>query len=335
MDVHGGGGVCFFFFSPNTLDPRITVEDLHPSRANQIASRFRSRSEAGNFYQCDVLVYKQPHFFHHGCCHGSYWEVIDRRLRPWWPGVSRTGGIGVRPPVRPYFLSAMIAGAVGPSLCRFFYQRYHDICERRASMNAVRRALISIGKVIFLPASAAPQSESLFADRLAGWGFCYTTVGVACGDQRVRGGLPCRDGEVLTENYGPGRPTQAGVVKRRRGTQPTRFWRVRGHASCEAEGTYGCQSARPDLLAKLRRPFGALHYDDRKAVAASDRRGGTERARQTPSTNELSFQQIPIALAPTDGGGFFLSPPFFWPTPALANNNRPFPISSGGGQYPT
>ncbi|WP_101950767.1 RND family transporter [Mycobacterium sp. 3519A] len=91
-------------------------------------------------------------------------------------GVSDLFGIGVSNQ-SVIFLSAMIAGA-GTDYAVFLISRYHDYLRQGADLNdAVRRALISIGKVI--TASAATVGITFLGISFAKMGV-FSTVGVAC-----------------------------------------------------------------------------------------------------------------------------------------------------------
>ncbi|OBF28317.1 hypothetical protein A5724_28315 [Mycobacterium sp. ACS1612] len=91
-------------------------------------------------------------------------------------GVSDLFGIGVSNQ-SVIFLSAMIAGA-GTDYAVFLISRYHDYLRRGADLDdAVRRALISIGKVI--TASAATVGITFLGISFAKMGV-FSTVGVAC-----------------------------------------------------------------------------------------------------------------------------------------------------------
>ncbi|AGB20666.1 Transport protein [Mycobacterium sp. JS623] len=75
------------------------------------------------------------------------------------------------------FLSAMIAGA-GTDYAVFLISRYHDYLRQGAEFNdAVRRAMISVGKVI--TASAATVAITFVGISFARMGV-FSTVGVAC-----------------------------------------------------------------------------------------------------------------------------------------------------------
>jgi RND superfamily putative drug exporter len=91
-------------------------------------------------------------------------------------GVSDLFGIGVSNQ-SVIFLSAMIAGA-GTDYAVFLISRYHDYLRQGADLDeAVRRALISIGKVI--TASAATVGITFLGISFAKMGV-FSTVGVAC-----------------------------------------------------------------------------------------------------------------------------------------------------------
>jgi putative drug exporter of the RND superfamily len=91
-------------------------------------------------------------------------------------GVSELFGLGVSNQ-SVIFLSAMIAGA-GTDYAVFLISRYHDYLRQGADFDdAVRRALISIGKVI--TASAATVGITFLGISFARTGV-FSTVGVAC-----------------------------------------------------------------------------------------------------------------------------------------------------------
>ncbi len=91
-------------------------------------------------------------------------------------GVSELFGLGVSNQ-SVIFLSAMIAGA-GTDYAVFLISRYHDYLRLGAGLDdAVRRALISIGKVI--TASAATVGITFLGISFAKMGV-FSTIGVAC-----------------------------------------------------------------------------------------------------------------------------------------------------------
>lgn len=91
-------------------------------------------------------------------------------------GVSDLFGIGVSNQSM-IFLSAMIAGA-GTDYAVFLISRYHDYLREGADYNdAVRRALVSIGKVI--TASAATVGVTFLGLSFAKMGV-FSTIGIAC-----------------------------------------------------------------------------------------------------------------------------------------------------------
>jgi RND superfamily putative drug exporter len=91
-------------------------------------------------------------------------------------GVSEFFGLGVSNQ-SVIFLSAMIAGA-GTDYAVFLISRYHDYLRQGADLDdAVRRALISIGKVI--TASAATVGVTFLGISFAKMGV-FSTIGVAC-----------------------------------------------------------------------------------------------------------------------------------------------------------
>ena len=91
-------------------------------------------------------------------------------------GVSDLFGIGVSNQSM-VFLSAMIAGA-GTDYAVFLISRYHDYLRQGADVNdAVKQALISIGKVI--TASAATVGVTFIGLSFAKMGV-FSTIGVAC-----------------------------------------------------------------------------------------------------------------------------------------------------------
>ncbi len=139
-------------------------------------------------------------------------------------GVSDLFGIGVSNQ-SVIFLSAMIAGA-GTDYAVFLISRYHDYLRQGADFDdAVKRALISIGKVI--TASAATVGVTFLGLSFAKMGV-FSTIGVACA---IGVGVAYLSAVTLLPAIlvlaGP-----RGWVKPRR-ELTARFWRRSGSASCD------------------------------------------------------------------------------------------------------
>ena len=175
-------------------------------------------------------------------------------------GVSDLFGIGVSNQ-SVIFLSAMIAGA-GTDYAVFLISRYHDYLRLGADFNdAVRRALISIGKVI--TASAATVGVTFLGLRFAKMGV-FSTIGVACA---IGVGVAYLSAVTLLPAIlvlaGP-----RGWVKPRR-ELTVRFWRRSGARIVRRPKAHLVGSLL--VLAILASCASLVHYnyDDRKALGPS------------------------------------------------------------------
>jgi RND superfamily putative drug exporter len=172
-------------------------------------------------------------------------------------GVSDLFGIGVSNQ-SVIFLSAMIAGA-GTDYAVFLISRYHDYLRQGSDLDdAVRRALVSIGKVI--TASAATVGITFLGISFAKMGV-FSTVGVACA---IGVGVAYLAAITLLPAIlvlaGP-----RGWVKPRR-ELTARFWRRSGARIVRRPKTHLVGSLL--VLAILAGCAGLVHYnyDDRKAL---------------------------------------------------------------------
>lgn len=159
------------------------------------------------------------------------------------------------------FLSAIMAGA-GTDYAVFFISRYHDYLRSGAEFDeAVRRALISIGKVI--TASAATVGLTFVVMSFAQMGV-FTTVGVTCA---IGIGFAYLAGVTLLPAIlalvGP-----RGWVKPRR-ELTARFWRRSGIRIVRRPVPHLVASVLVLALLGACAGFARFNYDDRKAVAAS------------------------------------------------------------------
>ena len=175
-------------------------------------------------------------------------------------GVSDLFGIGVSNQ-SVIFLSAMIAGA-GTDYAVFLLSRYHDYLRLGADFNdAVRRALISIGKVI--TASAATVGVTFLGLSFAKMGV-FSTIGVACA---IGVGVAYLSAVTLLPAIlvlaGP-----RGWVKPRR-ELTARFWRRSGARIVRRPKAHLVGSLL--VLAILASCASLVHYnyDDRKALGPS------------------------------------------------------------------
>src|SRR3984893_5920560 len=175
-------------------------------------------------------------------------------------GVSQLFGLGVSNQ-SVIFLSAMIAGA-GTDYAVFLISRYHDYLRQGADLDdAVRRALISIGKVI--TASAATVGITFLGISFARMGV-FSTIGVACA---IGIGVAFLSAVTLLPAIlvlaGP-----RGWVKPRR-ELTARFWRRSGIRVVRRPKAHLVASLL--VLAILASCAGLVryNYDDRKALPSS------------------------------------------------------------------
>src|SRR5258705_9255169 len=175
-------------------------------------------------------------------------------------GVSDLLGIGVSNQ-SVIFLSAMIAGA-GTDYAVFLISRYHDYLRQGAALDdAVRRALISIGKVI--TASAATVGITFLGISFARMGV-FSTVGVACA---IGVGVAYLAAMTLLPAIlvlaGP-----RGWVKPRR-ELTTRFWRRSGARIVRRPKAHLVASVLVLVLLASCATLVHYNYDDRKALGPS------------------------------------------------------------------
>ncbi len=175
-------------------------------------------------------------------------------------GVSQLFGLGVSNQ-SVIFLSAMIAGA-GTDYAVFLISRYHDYLRQGADFDdAVKRALISIGKVI--TASAATVGITFLGISFAKMGV-FSTIGVACA---IGVGVAFLAAVTLLPAIlvlaGP-----RGWVKPRR-ELTARFWRRSGIRIVRRPKAHLVASLL--VLAILAGCAGLVryNYDDRKALGPS------------------------------------------------------------------
>ncbi|MCH9701708.1 MAG: MMPL family transporter [Actinomycetia bacterium] len=159
------------------------------------------------------------------------------------------------------FLSAILAGA-GTDYAVFFISRYHDYLRSGADFDqAVRRAMISIGKVI--TASAATVGLTFVVMSFAQMGV-FKTVGVTCA---IGIGVAYLAGVTLLPAIlallGP-----RGWVKPRR-ELTARFWRRSGIRIVRRPVPHLVASVLVLALLGTFAGFARFNYDDRKAVAPS------------------------------------------------------------------
>ncbi|GFG53085.1 MMPL family RND transporter [Mycolicibacterium agri] len=175
-------------------------------------------------------------------------------------GVSDIFGLGVSNQ-SVVFLSAMIAGA-GTDYAVFLISRYHDYLRQGASLDdAVRRALISIGKVI--TASAATVAVTFVGISFARMGV-FSTVGVACAIGVAVAYLAAVTLlPAILVLAGP-----RGCIKPRR-ELTARFWRRSGARIVRRPKVHLVASVL--VLALLAGCASLVHfnYDDRKALGPS------------------------------------------------------------------
>ena len=159
------------------------------------------------------------------------------------------------------FLSAILAGA-GTDYAVFFISRYHDYLRSGADFDqAVRAAMMSIGKVI--TASAATVGLTFVVMSFAQMGV-FKTVGVTCA---IGIGVAYLAGVTLLPAIlvlvGP-----RGWVKPRR-ELTARFWRRSGIRIVRRPVPHLVASVLVLVLLGVCAGFAQYNYDDRKAVAAS------------------------------------------------------------------
>jgi putative drug exporter of the RND superfamily len=175
-------------------------------------------------------------------------------------GVSDLFGIGVSNQ-SVIFLSAMIAGA-GNDYAVFLISRYHDYLRQGADLDdAVKRALISIGKVI--TASAATVGITFLGISFAKMGV-FSTVGVACA---IGVGVAYLSAITLLPAIlvlaGP-----RGWVKPRR-ELTSRFWRRSGARIVRRPKAHLVGSLLVLLILASCATLVRFNYDDRKALGPS------------------------------------------------------------------
>ena len=175
-------------------------------------------------------------------------------------GVSDLFGIGVSNQ-SVIFLSAMIAGA-GTDYAVFLISRYHDYLRQGADLDdAVKRALISIGKVI--TASAATVGITFLGISFARMGV-FSTVGVACA---IGVGVAYLSAITLLPAIlklaGP-----RGWVKPRR-ELTSRFWRRSGARIVRRPKAHLVASVLVLLILASCATLVRFNYDDRKALGPS------------------------------------------------------------------
>ncbi len=152
-------------------DPR-PPSPTSPSQANRTGCRSRSRSPSWCCWCCWwCTATRSP-----CCCRWRRSATAFVTAQAAVAGVSDLFGIGVSNQSM-IFLSAMIAGA-GTDYAVFLISRYHDYLRQGADVDdAVKQALISIGKVI--TASAATVGVTFIGLSFAKMGV-FSTIGVAC-----------------------------------------------------------------------------------------------------------------------------------------------------------
>ena len=175
-------------------------------------------------------------------------------------GVSQLFGLGVSNQ-SVIFLSAMIAGA-GTDYAVFLISRYHDYLRQGADFDeAVKRALISIGKVI--TASAATVAITFLGISFAKMGV-FSTVGVACA---IGVGVAYVAAVTLLPAIlvlaGP-----RGWVKPRR-ELTARFWRRSGARIVRRPKTYLVASVLVLAILASCATLVRYNYDDRQAIGSS------------------------------------------------------------------
>jgi putative drug exporter of the RND superfamily len=175
-------------------------------------------------------------------------------------GVSELFGLGVSNQ-SVIFLSAMIAGA-GTDYAVFLISRYHDYLRQGADLDdAVRRALISIGKVI--TASAATVGITFLGISFAKMGV-FSTIGVACA---IGIGMAYLSAVTLLPAIlvltGP-----RGWVKPRR-ELTARFWRRSGIRIVRRPKVHLVASVLALVLLASCASLVHYNYDDRKALGPS------------------------------------------------------------------
>jgi RND superfamily putative drug exporter len=175
-------------------------------------------------------------------------------------GVSEFFGLGVSNQ-SIIFLSAMIAGA-GTDYAVFLISRYHDYLRQGAELDdAVRRALISIGKVI--TASAATVGITFLGISFAKMGV-FSTIGVACAIGVAVAFLAAVTLlPAILVLAGP-----RGWVKPRR-ELTARFWRRSGIRIVRRPKVHLVASLLVLCLLATCAGFVHYNYDDRKALGPS------------------------------------------------------------------
>ena len=175
-------------------------------------------------------------------------------------GVSEFFGLGVSNQ-SAVFLSAMIAGA-GTDYAVFLISRYHDYLRQGADLDdAVRRAMISIGKVI--TASAATVGVTFIGISFAKMGV-FSTIGVACAIGVAM--AFCAAMTLLPAILVLAGPR--GWVKPRR-ELTTRFWRRSGIRIVRRPKSHLVASLLALALLAGCAGFVKYNYDDRKALGPS------------------------------------------------------------------
>ena len=175
-------------------------------------------------------------------------------------GVSQLAGLGVSNQ-SVIFLSAMIAGA-GTDYAVFLISRYHDYLRQGADFDeAVKRALISIGKVI--TASAATVGITFLGISFAKMGV-FSTAGVACA---IGVGVAYLSAVTLLPAIlvlaGP-----RGWVKPRR-ELTARLWRRSGARIVRRPKTYLVASVLVLAILASCASLVRYTYDDRQAIGSS------------------------------------------------------------------
>jgi RND superfamily putative drug exporter len=175
-------------------------------------------------------------------------------------GVSQLSGLGVSNQ-SVIFLSAMIAGA-GTDYAVFLISRYHDYLRQGADFDvAVKRALISIGKVI--TASAATVGITFLGIGFARMGV-FSTIGVS---SAIGIGVAFLSAITLLPAIlvlaGP-----RGWVKPRR-ELTSRFWRRSGVRIVRRPKTHLVASVLVLIILASCATLVRYNYDDRKALGSS------------------------------------------------------------------
>lgn len=175
-------------------------------------------------------------------------------------GFSQASGLGVSNQ-SIVFLSAMIAGA-GTDYAVFLISRYHDYLRRGEDYDdAVRRALISIGKVI--AASAATVGITFLGISFAKMGV-FSTVGVS---SAIGVGVAFLAAVTLLPAILVVAGPRGWVKPRREWTAP--FWRRSGIRIVRRPKTHLVASVLVLIILAGCAGLVRYNYDDRKAVQAS------------------------------------------------------------------